>query len=217
MIVNHFDLVAQEFDRQPPQTGSFGSGAEPESSPLYQERLRDYFQFQQRVLARLAREFPSERWGYLQIGGDNLLDHQGVRVKVGRVCGPDGQLYKIGRDIPTANTPAWEEDGLVQNDHGGEAKNYYVPFEGAVVIDPPPPPPPIDPPVPSDLAALLHAFSADVATLKTLLQEAGSLQVLQRAEFVHDVTEVLKGLTFEGEFRRYVGSITITLKPTLKP
>lgn len=126
MQVNHIDIVEDEFRRQPPETGSF-------PQERYTERLLDFFRFQKRVMARLAKDFPRERWGYLHIGGENVIDG----IKVGRLCDPDGQLYKIGTDIPTTNGPIWTDDGIVQNDHGGKAENYFVPFDGAVVIDPP--------------------------------------------------------------------------------
>lgn len=178
MRANHLDIVQDEFNRHPPQTGPFGSGAEPESSPLYQARLRDYFEFQQAVLDRLARDFPTERWGYLAIGGENLIDHGGRRVKVGRLCGPDGQLYKIGRDIPTANITAWEDDGIVQNDHGGQASDYYVAFDGAT---PPPPPPPAPQPdvlkAITELRGLVVAQSLAIAHLESLLKTHEDLSV----------------------------------------
>lgn len=232
MIVNHLDVVQDEFRRQPPQTGSFGSGAEPESSPLYQARLADYFRFQQRVLAHLARDFPSEGWGYLRIDGDNLIDHGGVRVKVGRVCGPDGQLYKIGGDVPTANTPQWNEDGIVQNDHPG-LHDYYVPFEGAVIVNPPPPPPNGDPPpVTGDVVALIKAFSIDVAELKRMVADVDSGAALRHKDLVTRIGKVealvaaLPALAgsggsqppiYQGEVTiPYLGTATITLHPVTK-
>jgi hypothetical protein len=120
MKVNHFDIVQQVHQEQPPISGDLAS----------------VFAYQQRVLARLARQFPAERWGYLKKGGDNTITFAGETVKVGRVCGPDSQLYKIATDVPTTNAPVWNDDGVLTVDFPGtDAKTWYLPFED-VAVDP---------------------------------------------------------------------------------
>lgn len=126
MKANHLDIVQQEHSANGPGHGS----------------LEQCFAFEQRVLARLAREFPGEGWGYLKKGGENTLSHGGETVKVGRVCGPDAQLYKIMTDIPTTNDPIWSDDGNVAADFNTTPDRFYMRFEGAIPdpVDPPPPP-----------------------------------------------------------------------------
>lgn len=125
MKVNHLSIVQDEHAKQPPVSGS----------------LESVFAFEQRVLARLAKEFPGERWGYLKKGGENTIEFEGETVKVGRVCDPSSQLYKICTDIPTTNAPIWNDDGILTVDFPGSSPDdWYMPFDGAVE-------PPVDPPV----------------------------------------------------------------------
>jgi len=126
MKVNHLSIVQDEHAKQPPVSGD----------------LLSVFAFQQRVLARLALEFPGERWGYLKKGGENTIEFEGETVKVGRVCDPSSQLYKIATDIPTTNDPIWNDDGILTVDFPGSSPDdWYLPFDGGVID------PPIDPPV----------------------------------------------------------------------
>lgn len=141
MQANHLDLVQQEHARRPPTSGS----------------LESCFAFQQRVLSRLATEFPLERWGYLAKGGENTTQYRGETIKVGRVCAPDGQLYKILTDIPTTNDPIWNDDGNVAVDLKQPPEVFYRPLFGSNTgpIEPPVDPPPAVPADPSDAFAHL--------------------------------------------------------------
>jgi len=108
MKVNHLNIVQDEHAKNPPVSGS----------------LESVFAFEQRVLARLALEFPGEKWGYLKKGGENTIQHNGETVKVGRVCDPSSQLYKIATDIPTTNERSDLErrrhpDGRLPRQHAG--------------------------------------------------------------------------------------------------
>jgi hypothetical protein len=128
MKVNHVDIVEQEHQKQPPTSGN----------------LQSVFAFQERVLARLAREFPTERWGYLKKGGENTIQFNGETVKVGRVCDPTTQLYKIVTDVPTTNGPVWNDDGILTVDFpGSDPSLWFMPFTGGVVEPPAPPLPPM--------------------------------------------------------------------------
>lgn len=154
MKVDHLDVVQRLHLQSPPLSGEFPGG------PDFNQRLQSCFQFQQRLLAELARLFPSERWGYLKKGGENTIQFQGETVKVGRICGPDSQLYKILTDIPTANDPQWDDDGILTNDFPGtKPEQWWMPFEGAVPI-PDPGPNPTPTPIGLDLTPVLNMVQA---------------------------------------------------------
>lgn len=108
------------------------------------------------TLAVLAALPPGERAGLLRKdAGENIFQYRGVSVSVGRVCYPDGQLYKIATDIPSTNAPAWNDDGTVDPAR-------YV----AVVSDAPAPPPSVEtPPTVVDLSALVDAVGHSAAAV----------------------------------------------------
>jgi hypothetical protein len=93
--VNHADLVAQCHREQPPEKTVEGALA-----------------FTVRVLNRLPR---SERAGLLRKpAGENITAFHGVMVSAGRICYPNGNLYKILTDIPATMAPVWNDDGAVE-------------------------------------------------------------------------------------------------------
>jgi hypothetical protein len=198
MIVNHLDVVQQCHAANPPTSGSLAS----------------CFAFEQRVLAELNRRFPREAWGYLAKGGENVLNINGEWIKVGRVCGPDAQLYKILTDIPTTNDPIWNDDGNLTVDFPGtKATQWYRPFEGTGEVPAPPieVPPPVLPPNPVDVFALIKAFSIDVAQLKAAVAHLEGLLVVQHDEVLSKIDAVV----LEGKVP-YLGVVTLA-KPTPKP
>ena len=94
MTVHHLDVVQQLHATQPPEPTIAGA-----------------LTFTLRVLAALPA---AEAAGLLaKPSGDNILDFQGTLVAVGRICYPDGSLYKILTDIPTTMDPEWAENGTV--------------------------------------------------------------------------------------------------------
>lgn len=129
MKVNHLDVVQQLHASSPPTSGDLAS----------------CLVFQLRLLALLAVRFPGEQWGLLLADGENILPYHGQGVKVGRVCDPSGQLYKILTDIPTTNAPDWTDNNVVDPAR-------YLAFTANGT-----PPPPDPTPVPSvDLRPVLE-------------------------------------------------------------
>jgi len=180
MKVNHLDIVQDEHAKQPPVSGD----------------LNSCFQFEQRVLARLAKDFPGEGWGYLTKGGENTIEYKHETVKVGRVCDPGTQLYKILTDIPTTNAPIWNDDGVLMVDFPGSSQDdWYLPYDGAVDPDPPPPdPPPTDDEIKQQLdrieakvdmmlgtvPEILSAFTQIDAKLTDLVNRTDELKALEK-------------------------------------
>ncbi len=94
--------------------------------------------FAVRVIAALPRD---ERAGLLRKdAGENIVNFHGVMVSAGRLCYPDGQLYKIATDIPATNAPVWNDDGQV------DTARY---FDIAAFLDPVPSPVPVPAPAPT--------------------------------------------------------------------
>lgn len=114
MQVNHVDVVQRLHNEQPPA-----------------KTLEGALGFLLRLLAALPAH---EKAGLLsKPAGENIIDYHGQMVSAGRICYPDGQLYKVLTDIPTTNGPGWADDGTVE-------VTRYIPFDGGAV-DPPDDPP----------------------------------------------------------------------------
>jgi len=53
-------------------------------------------------------------------GGENIVPWQGYWFSAGRVCFPDGHIYKVLTDIPSTNGPSWQDNDFVD-------RSLYVP------------------------------------------------------------------------------------------
>lgn len=93
-----------------------------------------------------------EQAGYLlKPAGENIaaLD-DGTFVSVGRVCYPDGQLYKVLTDVPNGG-PEWSDDGTV------DPSRYR-----AFAVSAPPPPEPAPEGTVQQQLALIHASLREI-------------------------------------------------------
>jgi hypothetical protein len=52
--------------------------------------------------------------------GENIVSWQGYSFAAGRICYPDGHIFKVLSDIPTTNGPSWQDNDFVD-------RNLYVP------------------------------------------------------------------------------------------
>jgi hypothetical protein len=113
------------------------SGLQP--TPPYRT-VDDALRYVTRLLGLLP---PNEAAGYVKapLGGSNVSTlPDGTLVRVGRVMYPDGQIYKVMRDVPNGS-PQWVAEDV--------QPALYVPFTGphqtrpdAPAPDDPPAPPP---------------------------------------------------------------------------
>ena len=53
-------------------------------------------------------------------GGENIVSWQGYSFAAGRICYPDGHIYKVLSDVPGTNGPSWSDNGSVD-------RSLYVP------------------------------------------------------------------------------------------
>jgi len=66
------------------------------------------------VTRRVAWALRGEGAGLLiKNAGDNIVSWQGYSFSAGRLCYPDGHIYKILSDIPATNGPEWLDNGFV--------------------------------------------------------------------------------------------------------
>jgi hypothetical protein len=73
------------------------------------------------VTKRVAWALRGETGGLLRKdGGENIVTWQGISFSAGRICYPNGQIYKVLGDVGGANTPAWSDNGFVD-------PQFYVP------------------------------------------------------------------------------------------
>jgi hypothetical protein len=134
-VIDHADVVRQLHEEEPPAKSGEGALA-----------------FLLRAIARLQRDFPSERVGLLiKTAGENIVPFAGTSVSAGRLVYPDHNLLvKILTDIPTTNGPSWQtEEGIPSKGHHGGF--LAVPASGT----PGPAPAPHPSPPPVDLTPLL--------------------------------------------------------------
>lgn len=192
MKADHLDVVQALHAQQPPVSGDLAS----------------CFAFEQRVLAELTRRFPRERWGYLSKGGENTLIVAREFIKVGRVCDPSGQLYKLLTDIPTTNAPIWSDDGNVAADNGQPPEVFYRAFDGG---DPPPPPPPVTP----DVAIALVNLTRSVQALQAQVMANESYAALRYGDLaaqIADLHTIAKAPQhFEGAIKIFAVPGTVTM------
>lgn len=145
MTVNNIDIVQQLHAEQPPARTVEGALAF--------------------LLALLQRLPVNERAGLLlKPAGENIVAHHGQMVSAGRICYPDGQLYKVLTDIPTTNGPSWQDDGTVD-----PSRYLAVPRDTAQE-----PPPPVDDR--PDVLAAIGALTVKVDALQAALNELKARQ-----------------------------------------
>jgi hypothetical protein len=56
----------------------------------------------------------------LKNGGENIVSWMGYSFSAGRICYPDGHIYKVLTDIPSTNGPSWQDNDFVD-------RSLYVP------------------------------------------------------------------------------------------
>jgi len=66
------------------------------------------------VTKRVAWLLRGEGGGLLiKNGGENIVSWQGYSFAAGRICYPDGHIYKVLTDVPGTNGPGWADNGFV--------------------------------------------------------------------------------------------------------
>lgn len=105
----------------------------------------------------------NERAGYVKgpLGGENVepLPGFGTLVRVGRICYPDGQIYKVMGNVPNGG-PQWVVEDV--------RPEFYVPFAGTSASQPVPAPVP-DP-------ALLRWQLEVIKQIGIINQQLGALE-----------------------------------------
>jgi hypothetical protein len=46
-------------------------------------------------------------------GGENIVSWRGYSFAAGRICYPDGHIWKVLSDVPTTNGPSWQDNDFV--------------------------------------------------------------------------------------------------------
>jgi hypothetical protein len=73
------------------------------------------------VTKRVAWALRGEGAGLLiKNGGENIISWQGYSFAAGRICYPDGHIFKVLTDVPSTNGPSWQDNGFVD-------RGLYVP------------------------------------------------------------------------------------------
>jgi hypothetical protein len=73
------------------------------------------------VTKRVAWLLRGEGAGLLiKNGGENIVSWQGRSFSAGRICYPDGHIWKVLSDIPGTNGPSWQDNDFVD-------RSLYVP------------------------------------------------------------------------------------------
>jgi len=66
------------------------------------------------VTKRVAWLLRGEGAGLLiKNGGENIVSWMGHSFSAGRICYPDGHIYKVLSDVPSTNGPSWQDNGFV--------------------------------------------------------------------------------------------------------
>jgi hypothetical protein len=66
------------------------------------------------VTKRVAWALRGEGAGLLiKNGGENIVSWQGYSFSAGRICYPDGHIFKVLTDIPATNGPSWQDNDFV--------------------------------------------------------------------------------------------------------
>jgi hypothetical protein len=73
------------------------------------------------VTKRVAWLLRGEGAGLLiKNGGENIVGWMGYSFSAGRICYPDGHIFKVLSDIPSTNGPSWQDNDFVD-------RSLYVP------------------------------------------------------------------------------------------
>jgi len=73
------------------------------------------------VTKRVAWALRGEGAGLLiKNAGENVIAWQGYNFPAGRICYPDGHIFKVLTDIPSTNGPSWQDNDYVD-------RSLYVP------------------------------------------------------------------------------------------
>jgi hypothetical protein len=73
------------------------------------------------VTRRVAWALRGEGAGLLiKPGGENIVGWLGYSFAAGRICYPDGHIFKVLSDVPTTNGASWQDNGFVD-------RSLYVP------------------------------------------------------------------------------------------
>lgn len=160
MTVDHANIVQALWDAEPAEKTVAGALA-----------------FVLRVIAVLP---PGEGAGLLlKPSGDNVIDYQGQMVSAGRICYPDGQLYKVLTDVPTKNGPSWQDNGTVPSAQ-------YLAVNGT------PGPTPVPVPTPCDLTPVLKAISDLGAALNARIDSLAASADTRHAETLTGLDDIKK-------------------------
>ncbi|MEO8258552.1 MAG: hypothetical protein ABI868_14485 [Acidobacteriota bacterium] len=66
------------------------------------------------ITRRVAWALRGEGAGLLiKPGGENIVTWQGRSFAAGRICYPDGHIFKVLSDVPTTNGPSWQDNEFV--------------------------------------------------------------------------------------------------------
>jgi hypothetical protein len=66
------------------------------------------------VTKRVAWALRGEGAGLLiKNGGENIVGWLGYSFAAGRICYPDGHIFKVLTDVPSTNGPSWQDNGFV--------------------------------------------------------------------------------------------------------
>jgi hypothetical protein len=149
-----------------------------------------------RLLAALPAE---ERAGYLlKPGGENIAPlPDGAMVSVGRLCYPDGQIYKVMTDVPHGE-PEWADDGTVD-------PSRYRAFAPAAAPSPAPSPSPSGDANLDDVMVRLNDIALMIAGLRIQL-DANTEKIQQQ------IDQAVKNAESTG---RLIGEVVEPLLPAL--
>jgi len=74
------------------------------------------------VTKRVAWALRGEGAGLLiKNAGENVIAWQGYNFPAGRICYPDGHIFKVLTDIPSTNGPSWHDNDYVDRSLYGPA------------------------------------------------------------------------------------------------
>jgi hypothetical protein len=66
------------------------------------------------ITRRVAWALRGEGGGLLiKTGGENIVTWRGMSFSAGRICYPDGKIWKVLTDVPSTNGASWQDNGFV--------------------------------------------------------------------------------------------------------
>jgi hypothetical protein len=67
------------------------------------------------ITKRVAWAYRNEGGGLLiKDGGENIVSWKGRSFSAGRICEPNGHIWKVLTDVPTTNGPSWQDNDFVE-------------------------------------------------------------------------------------------------------